>query len=104
MNKYKIQFSKDSKKDLVDTYSYIKYNLRETAIAKKLIAMIREEINKLKDNPTIYAVIKDEFIKMREIRKIKVNNYIVFYKVEEKNKIVEIVRIMYGRRNWAKIL
>ena len=69
-----------------------------------MIAKIREEINKLKDNPTIYAVIKDEIIKKREIRKIKVNNYIVFYKVEEKNKIVEIVRIMYGRRNWAKIL
>lgn len=40
----------------------------------------------------------------REIRIIKVNNYIVFYRLEEKNKIVEIVRIMYGRRNWTKIL
>ena len=104
MNKYKIQFSKDSRKDLIDIYSYIKYNSQEPAIAKKLIEKIRGETNKLKDNPTIYAVIKDEIIKKREIRKIKVNNYIVFYKVEEKNKIVEIVRIMYGRRNWAKIL
>ena len=104
MNKYKIQFSKNAKTDLIDTYSYIKYNLQETAIAKKLIAKIREEINKLKDNPTIYAVIKDEIIKKREIRKIKVNNYIVFYRVEENNKVVEIVRIMYGRRNWTKIL
>ena len=104
MNKYKIQFSKDARKDLIDTYSYIKYNLHESAIAKKMIERIREEINKLKDNPTIYAVIKDEIIKKREIRKIKVNNYIIFYRVEEKNKIVEIVRIMYGRRNWTKIL
>lgn len=104
MNKYKIQFSKDARKDLIDTYSYIKYNLQEPAIAEKLIAKIREEINKLKDNPTIYAVIQDEIIKKREIRKIKVNNYIVFYKVEKKNKIVEIVRIMYGRRNWTRIL
>ena len=84
MNKYKIQFSKDARKDLIDTYIYINYNLQEPAIAKKLIAKLREEINKLKDNPTIYAVIKDEIIKKREIRKIKVNNYIVFYKVEEK--------------------
>ena len=104
MNKYKIQFSKDARKDLIDTYSYIKYNLQEPAIANKLIAKIREEINKLKDNPTIYAVIQDEIIKKREIRKIKVSNYIVFYRIEEKNKIAEIVRIMYGRRNWTKIL
>ena len=71
MNKYKIQFSKDARKDLIDTYSYIKYNLQEPAIAEKLIAKIREEINKLKDNPTIYAVIQDEIIKKREIRKKK---------------------------------
>ena len=101
MDKHKIQFSKDARMDLIDIYSYIKYNLHEPAIAKKMIERIREEINKLKDNPTIYAVIKDEIIKKREIRKIKVNNYIIFYRVEEKNKIV---RIMYGRRNWTKIL
>ena len=104
MRKYRIQFSKDARKDLIDTYSYIKYNLQEPAIAKKLIVKIREEINKLKDNPTMYEVIKDEIIKKRVIRKIKVNNHIVFYKVEEKNKIVEIVRIMHGRRTWTKIL
>ena len=66
LNKYKIQFSKDARKDLIDTYSYIKYNLQEPAIAKKLIAKIREKINKLKDNSTIYAVIKDEIIKKRD--------------------------------------
>ena len=104
MNKYKIQFSKDARKDLIDIYSYIKYNLQEPNIAKKLVKKIREEVYKLEDNPTIYAIIKDEIIKKREIRKIKVNNYIVFYRLEENNKIVEIVRIMYGRRNWTKIL
>ena len=104
MNKYKIQFSKDARKDLKDIYVYIKYSLQEPIIAKKLIDKIRKDIYKLEDNPTIYAIIKDEIIRKREIRKIKANNYIVFYKVEENKNIVEIVRIMYGRRNWAKIL
>ena len=104
MNKYKIHFSKDARKDLKDIYVYIKYSLQEPIIAKKLIDKIREEIYKLEDNPTVYAIIIDEIIKKVEIRKIKVNNYIVFYKVEEKNRIVEIVRIMYARRNWTKIL
>ena len=104
MDKYKIQFSKDARNDLKDIYIYIKYNLQEPVIAKKFIDKIRNEIYKLRDNPTIYAIIKDEIIKKREIRKIKVNNYIVFYRLEENNKIVEIVRIMYGRRNWTNIL
>ncbi|MBP3831522.1 MAG: type II toxin-antitoxin system RelE/ParE family toxin [Clostridia bacterium] len=104
MNKYKIQFSKDARKDLKDIYIYIKYSFQEPVIAKKLIDKIKKEIYKLEDNPTIYAIIRDEIIKKREIRKVKVNNYIVFYRLEENNKIVEIVRIMYGRRNWTNIL
>ena len=69
-----------------------------------MIESKKKEIYKLEDNPTIYAIIEDEFIKKREIRKIKVNNYIVFYKVEENKSIVQIVRIMYGRRNWINLL
>ena len=104
MIKYKIQFSKDARKDLIDIYSYIKYNLYEATIAKKLINRIKVEIYKLQDNPLIYAIIKDEIIKNKKIRKIKVNNYIVFYKVNESNKIIYIVRIMYARRNWINII
>ena len=104
MKKYKILFSKDAKKDLKEIYIYIKYSLQEPIIAKKLIEKIRKYVYQLEDSPTIYRIIKDEIIKKREIRKIKVDNYIVFYKVEENGNLVEIVRIMYVRRNWAKIL
>ncbi len=55
--------------------------LKERTLGKLDGKNLKEEINKLKDNPTIYAIIKDEILKKREIRKIKVNNYIIFYKV-----------------------
>ena len=42
------------------------------------------------------------FIKKLEIRKIIVDNYIVFYRI--KNQTVEIVRVMYARRNWIALL
>lgn len=104
MNKYKIQFSKDARNDLIDIYSYIKYNLQEPNIAKKLIEKIKQEIYKLEDSPTMYSIIDDDYIRKLEIRKIKINNYIVFYKVEQEKKMVEIVRIMYERRNWLNII
>lgn len=104
MNKYNIQFSKDARNDLLDIYSYIKYNLKEPNIAKKTIQKIKEEIYKLKYSPTMYLIIQDSVIKRQEIRKIKVKNYFVFYKVNEDNKNIEVVRIMYARRNWEKLL
>lgn len=102
MNEYKIRYSKEAKQDLIDTKKYIKYNLQQPKIADKLINKIKKDIDKLSDDPKIYQIVDDDFIKKLEIRKIIVDNYIVFYRIKE--KIIEIVRVMYGRRNWIALL
>ena len=102
MKKYNIEYSKEAKEDLIGINQYIKYNLQESEIANKLISKIRMSIKTLKDNPEIYAIIDDDIIRKLEIRKLIVDNYIVFYRI--KNDSIEIVRIMYGRRNWINLL
>ena len=102
MKKYNIEYSKESKQDLIGIKQYIKYNLQEPEIAKKLISKIRNEINLLKDNPEMHTIIDDDIIKKLEIRKLIVDNYIVFYRI--KNDNMQIVRVMYGRRNWINLL
>jgi addiction module RelE/StbE family toxin len=102
VNKYNIEYSKESKQDLIGIKQYIKYNLQEPETAQKLISKIRNEVNNLKNNPEICAIIDDELIKKLEIRKMIVDNYIVFYRI--KNNNIEIVRVMYGRRNWINLL
>ena len=102
MKKYNIEYSKEAKEDLIKIKQYIKYNLQESETANKLISKIRKSIKTLNDNPEIYAIIDDEIIRKLEIRKLIVDNYIVFYRI--KNDSIEIVRIMYGRRNWINLL
>lgn len=102
MDQYNIRYSKEAKQDLINIKKYIKYNLQEPNIANKLITKIKKEIGKLAVDAKIYNIIDDDFIKKLEIRKIIVDNYIVFYRI--KNKTIEIVRIMYGRRNWIALL
>ena len=102
MKKYNIEYSKESKQDLIGIKQYIKYNLQESEIAEKLISKIRKEINDLKDNPEIYTIIDDDIIRKLEIRKLIVDNYIIFYRIKDKD--IQIVRIMYGRRNWINLL
>lgn len=102
MKKYAIEYSKESKQDLIEIKRYIKYNLQESEIAQNLISKIRKEINKLINNPKIYSIIDDDIIKKLEIRKLIVDNYIVFYRV--KSFDIQIVRILYGRRNWINLL
>lgn len=102
MKKYNIEYSKESKQDLIGIKQYIKYNLQEPEIAKKLISKIRKEINSLNDNPEVCAIIDDDIIKKLEIRKLIVDNYIVFYRIKDNN--IQIVRVMYVRRNWINLL
>ena len=102
MKKYNIEYSKEAKEDLIGIKQYIKYNLQEPETANKLISKIRKSIKTLKENPEIYTIIDDDIIRKLEIRKLIVDNYIVFYRI--KNDTIEIVRIMYGRRNWINLL
>ena len=73
MHKYKVEYSKESKKDLIEIKKYIKNDLQEPETAQKLIDKIRKQINELKDNPEIYAIIDDDIIKKLEIY-IKTSN------------------------------
>ena len=102
MKKYNIEYSMESKQDLIDIKRYIKYNLQEPNTAQKLITNIKNEIDSLKDNPEMYSVIDDDIIKRFKIRKLVVDNYIVFYRINDEN--IQIVRVMYGRRNWITLL
>ena len=102
MNQYNIEYSKEAREDLIEIKRYIKYNLQEPETAQKLISKIRAEIDNLKNNPQMFAIIDDDFIRKFEIRKLIVDNYIVFYRIQNDN--IQIARIMYGRRNWINLL
>jgi len=77
---------------------------QEPSIAKKLIGRIKEAVMSLSEMPARHSLVADEKLAIQEIRKIMVDNYIVFYAVSEKNSTVTVVRILYGRRDWVILL
>ncbi len=100
MEKYKIKFSKEARNDYFDIIRYIKYNLVEPTIANKYAKLINEEIEKLEYNPQRFSIIDVDIQNYSDIRKLIIKNYIVFYRINENNKIVNIERILYGASNW----
>lgn len=67
---------------------------------EKYAKIIQEEIRTLEYAPQKFALIDDASIKDLNIRKLIIKNYIAFYRVNEKDKIVNIERILYGASNW----
>jgi len=104
MVKYKIELAIKAKMDLKEIHEYITNNLKEPTVADRLLDKIEAKILTLKHMPLCHAVEQDEQLRHRKLRKLIVDNYLVFYIVNEKTKTVLIVRILYAHRDWANIL
>jgi len=54
------------------------------------------------DNIYLYSIIRDEYLASKGYRFSIVNNYLMFFVVNEKQ--IEIIRFLYGYRDWIKML
>jgi toxin ParE1/3/4 len=100
MDKYKIELTKSAENDLISIGNYIKYELLEPKIAEKTVSNIIDKIESLEKMPFKHKLVND----FEGIRKIIVNNYIIFYSASEKSKEVKIVRVLYARRDWINLI
>lgn len=104
MKRYKVFMTQPAANDLQGISDYIANELREPAIAKKLVGKIKEAVMSLAELSTRHALVVDEKLAVQGIRKFMVDNHIVFYVVSEKDATVTVVRILYGRRDWISLL
>ena len=63
-----------------------------TSAAKRLFGKIKTKLEIVKDNPYIYR----EYERRPQFRVMVVDDYLVFYKVNESKKIIEVHRILNG--------
>ena len=56
------------------------------------------------DMPQKCPLVRDERLASIGYRKLLVKNYVVFFTIDEKAKVVDVERILYARRDWLRIL
>lgn len=101
---YNIQITEPAEDDLYEIGVYISKELLEPETAKKVISKIAKGINSLEDMPLRNALVADKRLAYKGIRKIILDNYIVFYIANDESKIITIIRILYNRRDWLNLL
>ena len=92
-NSYKIKIIQRAREDLDNIYRYISSELYAEYAAENLLERIEKSIMRLKDFPISCNYVADEFLRKKGYRKLIVNNYIVFYLVNEEEKQVVIMRV-----------
>jgi plasmid stabilization system protein ParE len=90
--------------DLEDILVYIAKELKEPTIARNLHKKIVAEINKLNIMPERHEIAIDLHLKSMDVRKIYVDNYIVPYTILYDTNTVQVLRVLYARRDWKNLL
>lgn len=96
---YHVYYSPEAQADLRAIYSYIAFSLHAKIAAKAQTDRIRKEIRSLSFMPERYERVDWEPWYSQGVRKVTVDNYIVYYLVSGEDHSVEIVRIFYGGRD-----
>jgi plasmid stabilization system protein ParE len=101
---YTLKIMDSAKADMRSIYSYIAESLQNPEAAKRRIALIDKAILSLKKNPTSHALARDEYLASKGFRPLVVKNHIIFFIVREKQNLVFVMRVLYGRRDWMNML
>lgn len=104
MKKYVVEVSETAKQDLENIISYLRYNLSGDIIADKYKILFKQELKNLEDLAGSTPILSEELTGHKNIRKINVRNYIMFYIVDEKNSKALILRIGHAFMDWEKYL
>ena len=100
MEQYKVFIRSTAKEDLRGIFRYITEALYEPEIAEDICISIETAICSLRQLPLRHGVILEEPFSLREIRKMPVKNYIIFYTVDNELKEVHVLRVIYSRSDW----
>ncbi len=104
MKKYIVETTEASEQDLINIISYLRYNLAGNIVADRYVNLFSQALKKLEDIAGSMPVLDKRLIGYDNIRKINVKNYIIFYKINEENSKVLVLRIGHTFMDWKEYL
>ena len=99
---YSLIITDIAEEDILNTVKYIADVLKAPTAANNLLDEIERHEKILESTPNIYPLVPDKYLAQEGLRFTMIKNYLMFYKINEKN--VTVIRFLYGRRDWKNIL
>lgn len=101
---YKLEYLPVALHDMSEISEYISKELKNPQAAVKLAEKFIESTEALRKFPYANQVYQPIRLLKYEYRKLIVDHYLMFYTVDEENKTITIMRVIYARRNYEDIL
>lgn len=101
---YKLEYLPVAQQDLIDIVRYISQELQNPDAADRLAVELVEAVDKL----SLFPYASPAYLSIRplkhEYRKLLVQNYLIFYWVDEETKMVTVARVLYAKRDYKRLL
>jgi len=103
-SRFQYRFSKKAEADLDEILSYISIELSNPQATSSFLKDLQTVIDSICAIPNMGRIVENEFLPDRKVRKSLVGNYILYYLPDTNEKIIYILRILYGRRSLDELV
>ena len=103
-SKYQYRLSQKAEADLDDIVSYIAVELSNPQAASDFVDKLEKVIDETRCFPNSGSHVSNEFLSNTAVRKQMIGNYIMYYLPVAEERMIYVVRIVYGKRNIDEIL
>lgn len=101
-NKYQLKIYPLARLDMEQIFNYMAVELCNPTAAIGQINDFEKAFDNICSFPESCPFINNEYVKDKSLRKLVVNNYIAFYRIRDKE--IQVVRVLYGMRNYETFL
>ena len=101
---YKIRYTPLAYGDLDSIDSYISETLCNESAAERLLDKIEKAAGQLKQFPRMGSEVEDPYLSAKGYRKLVVDNYLLFHLIDDAQKEVIVMRVIYGAREYHDLL
>lgn len=101
---YSYRFAQSAERDLDEILRYISIDLANPVAAQGFGRKVFEKIDMIRTFPDSCELVDNEFLSDKAVRKLLVDNYVLYYKADYSERTIVIIRIVYGKRNLDEVL
>lgn len=99
IKRYRTYITLQAEQQMLDIAHYIAVDLQNPDAAIHILDLFDKTIQSLQEFPQRSPLIEEETWRSHDIRRIMVQNYIMYFWINETSDEVQIIAVIYGKRS-----
>lgn len=99
MTEYEVKITRQALDQMKEIIHYVSHNLMSPDVANHLLDQLQSNILKLSNFPKRHMLVEEEPWRTEGIRRFVVQNFLVYYWVDDEKSEVHVTAVVYNKRD-----